>query len=504
LDGGRTPLRRLNRVEYDNTVRDLLGTALRPGDRLPGDEVDHGFDTLGAAISVSPVHVELFAAAAEELVDELLALPAADPRRGRVLVCPGTDDGCTRQILAGFARRAFRRPIAEAELTGLLALARKAREATGRSDDGLRAALRAILLSPHFLFRVERDRAPAPAPDEAQPISEHELAARLSYFLWSSMPDDELARAADEGRLAAGIDAQLTRMLADRKAEALSRDFAGQWLFTRAIDQFEPSRTVYRGYDDRLRAAMRVETERFFGTLLAEDHPVERLLTADFSFVNDRLARHYGLPAAGAQHERVSLSSTPRRGLLGHGSFLLVTSQPERTSPVIRGAWVLEQLLCTSPPPPPPEVEAFEAPKPGDGTTLRQRLEQHRANPECAACHNLIDPIGLGLENFDGVGAYRATDNGRPVDATGTLLDGSRFSGPAELAALLARDDRFVACATQQLLTYALGRGFEDGPGSAYVEELTRRARAAGGTWPALVRTIVASEAFRTRRGPSL
>jgi hypothetical protein len=502
LDPGRVTLRRLNRVEYDNTVRDLLGTALRPAERLPGDEVDRGFDTLGSAVSVSPVHVEIFEAAAEDLVDELLALPPADPRRQRVLVCPGADDGCLRQILAGFARRAFRRPVADAEIGRLVALAARVRAQTSRTDDGVRAALVAVLLSPHFLFRVERD--PPPGASAPRALSDHELAARLSYFLWSTMPDDELGRIADGGRLTrdgAELDRQLTRMLASPRADALARHFAGQWLFTRAIEQFQPDKAVYRAYDDRLRAAMRAETERFFTALLQEAMPIEVLLQADFSYVNDRLARHYGLPAAGAELQRASLGSTPRRGLLGQGSFLLVTSQPERTSPVKRGAWVLEQILCAPPPPPPPNVEAFTPPRAGDGTTLRQRLERHRQSPECAACHRLIDPIGLGLETFDGIGAHRTTDNGKPVDATGELPDGTRFSGPVELAAALARDPRFATCAAEHMLTYAVGRAFDAPADHAYTAEIARRARAAGGTWPALVRAVALGEAFRLRRG---
>jgi len=501
LDRGRVMLRRLNRTEYNNTVRDLLGTALRPADKFPGDDVDHGFDTIGAAVHTSPVHLELMESAASALVDELLARPANDEQRARILLCDDPGNDCLARVLEGFMRRAYRRPPVKAEVTDLLALADEVRTQTSQPDDGRRAALTAVLVSPHFLFRVEHD---ADLDDtEARPISNHELAARLSYFLWATMPDDELLEAADDDRLSDTdeLRRQVERMLSDGKAVALAENFAGQWLYTRSIEEFAPLSSVFPAFDEPLRAAMKEETERLFGALVQDGATVADLLMADFTFVNDRLARHYGVPSpGGGDFARVSLAGTPRGGLLTQGSFLLVTSPPDRTSPVKRGAWVLHQLMCSLLPPPPPDVEALEVPTKGDGTTLRDRLAEHRSNPACAGCHNLLDPIGFGLENFDGIGTYRTQDNGVAIDASGEMPDGQSFTGARELGQLVAGDAAFAGCVAQQLATYGLGRPFDGEDGAEYLAGLVARVGGADSTLPALLLAIVTSEAFRTRR----
>lgn len=504
-DETNTVLRRLNKAKYNNTVRDLLGTSLQPADRLPSDNTSvDGFDTVGEVQSLSLQHLELLEQAATELIDELFALPATDARRAAVLVCEpevGSEDTCAAQIFSGFARRAFRRPVSEVEISGLVELARTVSDAGNAYDEGLKAALRAVLLSPHFLFLVEK--APAVAPGEAVPISDHELAVRLSYFLWSSMPDTALFAAAEAATLArdpAKLMAEVERMLADDKARALVENFVGQWLTLRRLPLVEPDPSTFPDYDVELRDAAARETELFFGALLKENAAIPTLLTADFTFVNPRLGQHYGIAVAGSDFERVSLAATERVGLLSHASFLMANSHPGFTSPTKRGVWVLEQLLCSPPPPVPPDVMG-DLTEPAAGETLREKLEAHRADASCAGCHALIDPIGLGLEHFDAIGGYRDTEDGQAVDASG-VLDDTSFSGVRELSALLGRDARLPACFAQQLLTYAVGRSFGSPAGQSYAADLVQNTLAAGrhGVRDVL-EAVVQSEVFRTRRG---
>lgn len=513
-----TVLRRLNKSEYNNTVRDLLGTSLRPAgvainpDDGLKDYVQAGFDTNGEGLSLSLQHLEILEQAATELVEELFALPVADARRGAVLPCQlqaGSEETCMRQILSPFARRAFRRPVSDTEISGLLQLARKVSDAGNGYDEGLKAALRAVLLSPHFLFLVEKPTAVAPG--ELAPLRDHELAARLSYFLWSSMPDAALSALADAGALAkdAGkLVSEVERMLADDKASALAENFAGQWLTLRRAAVVEPDPMTFPSYDVALRDAAVRETELFFGALVSGNAPVASLISADFTFANERLSQFYGLAATGAEFQRVSLSGTPRVGVLGHVSFLIGNSHPAFTSPTKRGVWVLEQLLCDEPPAPPPDIPPLE--KPVQGQTVRERLAQHRENPTCAACHKYFDPIGLGLESFDALGGYREMEAGSPVDASGNLLtpnaqgdlQQANFSGLRELATLLSQDARLEGCFTQQLLTYAVGRSFHGAGGHDYADSVVRTAQAAGQQGARdLLKAVVLSDAFRTRRG---
>jgi hypothetical protein len=320
------------------------------------------------------------------------------------------------------------------------------------------------------------------------------------------MPDDELLAAADAGTLTdkPGLLAQVTRMLASPKAAALVDNFAGQWLHIRKLDDHEPDYNVFPGYDPALRDAMRTETELMFRDLLAGTASANQLLTADFTYVNDRLAKHYGLPAPGsADHKRVSLLGTKRGGLLTQASMLTVTSYPARTSPVQRGRWVLEQLLCEPPPAPPPGVEGLQ-PETMPTGTLRQRTEQHRANPTCAACHNHMDPIGFGLENYDGIGAYRTTDSGFDIDASGKLPDGRTFTGAQELSRLLAEDARFTRCMTEQLYVYALGRGPVSTAGHmdpGTLASIAQSFSSGGFKLQNLIEMVVTADTFRKRRG---
>jgi hypothetical protein len=625
----------LNRAEYANTVRDLLGTTQRPSDQFPPDDRGYGYDNIADVLSLSPVQLEMYFNAAESLIDEAMATTQVGPRRfeaemmtastgslfqgnawtlgapgnlsqvvaidtageyrirlraweraagteaahaivsvdgrmletfsvdgtestpgtyetmatltkgnrqitvafdndhyvpenmedrnlyvdflelegplgvsadnplrARIMTCePSASDPkpCWTEVASSFGARAWRKPLASEDVGGLVALAEAARGAGDDVETATRLMLRAVLLAPRFLFRVEVD--PDPASPAAHPLDDYELASRLSYFLWSSMPDATLLQLAAQGTLHedATLRAQVARMLDDDKARALVDNFAGQWLFTRALDDHQPDNQEFPDFDDELRGAMRNETELYFREFLFGNSTMDQFLTADFSFVNDRLARHYGLPVAGTDFERVSLAGSERKGLLTQAGVLMVNSYPTRTSPVKRGKWVLEQLLCSAPPAPPPDIPALDIEDTPTGS-LRERMEQHRSDPVCASCHTLMDPIGFGFEHFDGIGKYREDDHGFAIDPAGMLPDGSAFQTPAQLAQLLAADERLPRCMTQQLLTYAIGRGTE-----AYddddIASVTSAFVAGGYRLPQLIELIVTSDAFRRRRG---
>lgn len=508
LDPGRVPLRRLNKAEYCNTVHDLLGTAQRPCDQFPDDSTNFGFDTVASVQSLSSLNLELYEKAANALIDELMALPATDPRRTSIFTCqPAAADPkpCTLQILTGFAERAFRRPVAADELTNYVALLDVASAQAGTVTDGVALGLRAILLSPHFLFRVELDADPNSAA--LHPVNDYELASRVSYALWSSMPDPTLRATAAASSLhdPAELGRQVARMLQDPKSHALTTDFVGQWLQLRDLPAAEVNAMAFPTFDQALRDAMIGETTRFFDEFFRQPLPAINILTADFTYVNARLATHYGIPApSGTDFARVSLANTTRRGMLMQGSILTVTSHPTRSSPVARGVWVLARMLCSEPPPPPADVPTFVETPPGvmATMTMRERMAAHRQVATCGACHNTIDPIGLGFENFDGIGRYRATDAGKPIDSAGQLPDGTMFSGPTELASILTRPGSgFDACMTEQLLTYMVGRGFADAPGQAWSAHIVDLARASGGSFGAAITSIVQSDLFTQRRG---
>jgi hypothetical protein len=432
--------------------------------------------------------------------------PGDTPSRRRIFICKSEaaaqETVCARKILAALATRAFRRPVAEkdAAVDSLMGFFDSGRKLRG-FETGIQYALARVLVDPQFIFRFEHVPS-ASAKAGAFRISDVELASRLSFFLWSSIPDDELLRVAASGKLddPAVLEQQTRRMLADRRADALIDNLAGQWLMLRQLDDVAPST---KEFDGGLRYAMHRETELLFETIVREDRSILDLIDADYTFVDERLARHYGIPnVRGSRFRRVTLDDSARRGLLGQGSFLTTTSAGNRTSPVKRGKWVLENLLGAPVPQPPPGVETNLTDTTGGSTptSVRQRLERHRASPNCAACHALMDPVGFSLEQFDLIGKWRDTDSGSPVNATGRLADGTALDGPASLRkALLSRRDAVAATATEKLLTYALGRRVEyyDMPA---VRAVVRDAARTDYRFSSLIVGIVKSVPFGMRR----
>jgi hypothetical protein len=531
---GRVSLRRLNRYEYNNTIRDLIGLDLRPADEFPSDDIGYGFDNIGEVLSTSPVLVERYLAAAERVIGEAFRSPEARqrimnppadtfPRAFRRYKAPVRsypdkrvfvpkvvkDPELERQqriydILRAFADRAFRRPATHDELSRLLGAVLSAEKDGEGPDSAIQDALRAVLVSPHFLFLG----GTAPVEDPSVPPlpeNDFDLAARLSYFLWSSMPDEELFRLAARGSLRHGgeLRTQVKRMLRDRRSHALAENFAGQWLQTRKLNEYAPDPVLFPDFDEPLRAAMLKETELFFATIQGEDRSVQEFLDADYTFVNARLARHYGIPGVeGNGFRRVSLVGTPREGVLSQASVLAVTSNPTRTSPVKRGKWILENILGAPPSPPPSGVEGLiEGKGIGPSGTLRQRMERHRTDPACASCHRRMDPLGFGLENFDAVGAWRTSDGGSPIDPSGELPGGRAFRGPAELRAVLStRREAFARCLTEKMLTYALGRGLRRSD-RFEVDRIAASLARDGYRFSALVFAVVEGAPFQAKDG---
>jgi mono/diheme cytochrome c family protein len=651
-DPGRVTVRRLNRSEYNNTIRDLIGVDFQPADDFPADDVGHGFDNIGDVLSVSPLLLERYLVAAESIAQQAIAvepprpavrhlegrflLPFLEPSRSRGIrwrPLSGTDtlrttyrltaegdyvlrvraygtspdaeparlallaDGkelksfdvkgtekdsvvceapvaftpgehrlavsllnptrgdkprslfvrylelvgprdvwppshrrllaCTpglsqreqtREILTRFASRAYRRPATATEVERLVRLVDDAVARGEKWEAGIRFAVQAALVSPKFLFRFELDDRPdSPGP---HPLDDYQLASRLSYFLWSSMPDDELFALAGRKALAANLDAQVRRMLGDPRAKALVDNFAMQWLQLGRLKLVAPDPKLFPSFNEKLRAAMLEETSLFVAAVFREDRSILDLIDADFTFLNEPLARHYGIvdtagtragekparpdgkPIYGDKFQRVHLSGGVRGGLLTQASVLTVTSNPTRTSPVKRGRWVLEQILGTPPPPPPPDVpELAEGARAVLSGSLRQRMEQHRTKPSCAICHARMDPIGFGFENFDAVGAFRARDGDFPIDPSATLPDGQSFKGPDELKAILkGKKELFARCLTEKMLTYALGRGLESYDRPA-VDRIVAALARNEYKFSTLVTEIARSDPFRLRRG---
>ena len=430
------------------------------------------------------------------------------PSRDRIFSCrpatPADETGCAATIISSLARRAYRRPVTFSDIEMPMAFYEEGRAGEG-FEAGIELALRALLTSPEFLFRIERD-PDGVTPGAAYELSDIELASRLSFFLWSSIPDDALIDDAEAGRLRdrTTLADHVRRMLADPRAATLTTNFADQWLYLRNLETAAPNLRLFPDFDDNLRSAFRQETQLLFDSIVREDRTVVDLLQADYTFLNERLAGHYGIPGIyGNDFRRVELpADSPRRGLLGHGSILTVTSYATRTSPVLRGKWILENLLGMPPPPPPPNVPALEEPEPGvTARSMRDRMEQHRANAVCAACHRLMDPAGLSMENFDAIGRWRdRADDWSPIDATGSIPGGGRFDGVAGLRdALLARPEVFVGTMTEKLLTYALGRGLDHHDGPA-VRRTLRDAARDNYRFSSLVLGIVESTPFQMRR----
>ena len=433
--------------------------------------------------------------------------PSPESRR-KVFTCGhlhgGHNAGCARKIVSDFGSRAFRRPLTPQEIdrfTGLVSLAQRQDDSF---DEGICLALQGILVSPHFLFRIERDPFPT-APNAAEHfVSQRELASRLSYFLWSSMPDDTLRRCADSNTLRdpAVLAAQVRRMLKDPRSGALAENFGGQWLQFRALESVRPDSKRFPDFDEYLRMSMRRETEMFLDDVIRNDRSIIDLLTGKRTFLNERLAAFYGISGVeGPDFRRVDLTGTPRAGILTQASVLTVTSYANRTSPVLRGKWILQNLLNAPPPAPPPGVPNLDVSNVGSEASLRQQLEAHRKNPTCAACHARMDPLGFGLENFDAIGAWRTSDGKIPIDSSGSLPDGRTFRGPDGLKGILNADRAaFARCVTSKLLTYALGRGLERYDRAA-VNTITKKIAANDYRFSNLVLEIVASRPFQMRRG---
>jgi mono/diheme cytochrome c family protein len=501
--------RRLNRSEYGNTIRDLLGLDLHAGDDLPEDgSGGEGFNTDGDALFISTIQIEKYLQSAERELRAALPEEAGSPEvkaaRARILIAtPGSGTlprDAARRDLAAFACRAFRRPVSDSEVERLLGLFDRAQ---GRGDSfvaSIRLALKSVLISPNFLFLVE----PEPEASGVYPLADYPLASRLSYFLWSSMPDDELFKLADAHRLADPVvlGQQVRRMLNDPRSRAIGENFGCQWLgITDLGTTVRPDSQQFPMFDDDLAAAMREEAVSLVNSIIREDHDLIDLLNADYSFLNERLARHYGIDGVeGAEMRKVHLDDRNRGGVLGLGAVLTATSYPLRTSPVLRGKWVLEQLLGERVPPPPPDVgKLSQDDHKIDGLTFRQQMERHRTQEECAACHRKMDPLGFGLENFDAIGRWRLAQAGDPIDAAGELPDGEKFSGPAGLRqVLLKRQDEFLRNFCRKMLGYALGRGLSRFD-QCVIEDAMKSLKAHDDRPSALIEAVVLSKPFRYR-----
>lgn len=433
--------------------------------------------------------------------------PTDTPMRRRIFVCrpttPADEEPCATQIISALARRAYRRPVTDADLEKLIGLYR-----LGRSErdfeGGIQRALEGMLSFPAFLFRIERDPANA-KPGDVYRISDLELASRLSFFLWKTIPDDELLRVAERGQLQEPtvLAQQVRRMLADPRGRRWMTDFMGQWLLLRNLRALEPDPAIFPEFDHTLRDNMAMETELFFESQVREDRSLRDLLLADYTYLNDRLAAHYDIPGVyGSHFRRVAVTNPARHGLLGHASLLTVTSYAHRTSPVLRGKWVLENLLGAPPPPPPPNVPPLlENDGRSEPTSLRERMAEHRRNPVCAACHTRMDPMGFALENFDGTGKWREEDDGIPIETVTLLPDGTRIDSPRRFREVLLQGDEFVTTVTEKLLTYAIGRGVDYYDAST-VRQLVRDMAADGYRWSSLVSGIINSQPFKMRRMP--
>jgi hypothetical protein len=633
---GRVTIRRLNRTEYNNTIRDLCGVDFKPAEDFPNDDVGYGFDNIGDVLSLPPILLEKYLSAAETVAQKTILTfdeNTAQTRqeKGRVLASQGevvfeadfpqagqyvlrvraageqagpekakmalrlddkelkvfettnrrrsdfrnyevklevppgrhkfaaaflndyyepnhesrrlrgdrnlnvehleiagpigvrpdklppshtqiifveptnekSPEDCAREIFKRFASRAYRRPATDDEVARLMQLFALAKADGERFEPCIQLGVQAVLVSPSFLFRVEQEPGPND-PGGVRTLNEYELATRLSYFLWSSMPDDELLHLALEGKLRQNLDDQVRRMLKDPKSDALVQNFAGQWLQLRQLEIITPDPKRFPQWDKELREAMRKETELFFAHIVRDDRSVLEFIDADYTFVNERLAKHYGLPdVSGAEFRKVAVPADQRGGLLGQASILTVTSNPNRTSPVKRGKWILENLLASPPPPAPPNVPPLEdggrRRRRDEEVSLRQKLEIHRESAACASCHKLMDPLGFGLENYDAVGAWRTEDGKFPIDSTGVLPSGDEFKGVRDLRNILKkRDNEFRRCLAERLMTYALGRGLElddECTLRAVADEVGRQEN----KFSSLVLAIVHSDQFQKR-----
>jgi len=500
---GRPIVRRLNRNEYNLTVRELFGIDFQAGCDFPEDGAGgEGFDNVGDALFVQPSLMEKYLAASKKVIEAVYSSPE---RKARVILMTPSEklppDKAARGVLTTQASLAFRRRATEEELTPLLAFFQKQLAAGASYEESLRLPLQSLLIHSSFLFRFESDQ---PGKSEWR-VSDFELASRLSYFLWASMPDRALFKLANDGKLSdpAVLRREVLRMLADPKAESVSRYFAGQWLgFDDLREVAEPDPKRFPTFTPSLRNAMYRESVDFFSNLFRANRPVTDLVSANYTFLNEELANHYGIPGvSGTQMRKVALTDPNRGGVIGQASILTTTSMPLRTSPVKRGKWILNSLLGTPPPPPPPNAGLLPADdKSVAKLTFREQLEQHRKQPNCAGCHEKIDPLGFGLENFDAIGRWRSTDaNGKPVDSLARLPGDITFSTPAELKkVLLGSDELFLRNISRKMLAYALGRPLEyyDEP---VIVELVKKLRQNDLKMQSLILSIVESHPFQNR-----
>ena len=514
--------RRLTQLEYRNAIHDLLGQSLPVGEEPPTDGAGgEGFDTVGDSLFTSTLHIEAYLLLADQLVDRAMPLDFPDRLSGvseivlpgllsvpqwRLLSSGGVEaagsaevQAAVRQLVTGFSHRAWRRPPTDAEVDRLLQLYAAALPQLGNVLAAVRQPLKAVLVSPHFLFVVETE------PDETGvlPLTPHQLATRLALFLWSSIPDEELLRAADTGLLADDqhYRQQIVRMLSDRRAVALGENFGLQWLGLRNFASVQPDAEIYPQYSRELAADLQEEAVQFVAGVFRDNRPLTDLLSADYVFVNGRLAQHYGLSVpVQSDWQRVAVNDGRRGGAATLGAVLTAASYPRRTSPVLRGRWILDELLGTPVPPPPPGVPPLDQSVAEAGSqTLRQRLELHRQKPECASCHDRMDPLGFGLENFDGIGRWRETDSGQPIDSAGRLPAGEQFSGPAELkTVLLGRQGDFLNHFSRKMLGFALGRELNKFD-ACVVETSVRKLQENGYQSRILIEEIACSYPFRNR-----
>ena len=512
-DPGHESIRRLTRNEYQNTIRDLLEIDFAAAEDFPADDTG----ATGDALSLPPLLMESYLAAAEKIAAEAIAGDVSRTGAGHdpliVITQPNTDntrEQAAHEVLQKLMSRAFRRPVTDLELERILRLVvDRAHEQGSSFNESIQLALQVILVSPHFLFKVETD----PNPNDSETVrllTEYELATRMSYFLWSSMPDEELREHAKQKTLSENIDSQVTRMLSDPRAQALVEDFGGHaWLQLPKLRTITPDNKRFPEFDDQLRQAMQTESELFFAAVMREDRSVLDLIDADFTYVNERLSRHYKIPRGdlpefrGNEFQRISLSSAQRGGVMTQASILTLTSNPDRTSPVKRGKWIMENILGTPPAAPPPGASEFVDDKDSEvSESLRVRMEQHRKDPHCAVCHAQMDNLGFALENFDAIGRWRSHDGDFPVDSSGVLPDGAVFHGPEQLRRVLReqRREEFVGCFLEKMLGYALGRELEYHDQCA-VRQLTKTLSQQGYRFSSLVTQIVNSEPFRKRRG---
>jgi len=505
---GRVTIRRLNKAEYNNTIRDLTGLDLRLADDFPSDDVGNGFDNIGDVLSLPPILLEKYLQSAEMIAKSIWT---DENIRSRVFPVQPESESLEDQVVAAaenvrqFATKAFRRPLRDDEKQKLFQLMRTTWQRDGTAEEIMQTVTTAILSNPHFLFRVEDDSLEASESLErkgtARKLNSYELASRLSYFLWSSMPDERLFELASRDKLQDReiLIAEARRMLQDPKAVALVDNFAGQWLQLRDIERLTPDPNLFPSFTQSLGQAMRQETEKVFIDIVQNDRSILDFLNADYTYVNEPLAKHYGIDGvSGNEFRRVALRGG-RRGILTHASILTLTSNPTRTSPVKRGKWILDNILDEPPPPPPSDVPDLEE----SGETLgslREQMEQHRANPSCAVCHRTMDAIGFGLENFDAVGVWRDRDGQELIDASGKLPSDQEFRGATELMEILAgeKKEAFARCLSEKILTYALGRGlvsFDRCVINDAVEALNENDY----RFSALVAAVVTSDAFTMR-----